>query len=61
MDDRKQRVEGKADELKGRVKRGVGAATGDRKSEAKGAAQELKGKAKKAVGKARSGVEKHSR
>ncbi len=61
MADRKQRAEGKAEELKGRVKRGAGAATGDRSTEAKGAGEELKGKAKNAVGKARSAVKKSSR
>ena len=61
MADRKQRAEGKAKELKGRVKRGAGAATGDRSTEAKGAGDELKGKAKNAVGKARSAVKKSTR
>ncbi len=61
MSDREQRVEGKGEELKGRVKRGVGAASGDRKTEAKGTVQELKGKAKNAVGKARSEAKKHTR
>ncbi len=61
MTDREQRIEGKADELKGRIKRGMGAATGRRDTEAKGAAQELKGKAKNAVGQAHSAVKKHSR
>ena len=61
MADRKQRAEGKADELKGRAKRAAGAATGNRKTEAKGAGDELKGKAKNAVGKARSAVKKSTR
>ena len=39
MADRTQRAEGKAEELKGRVKRGAGAATGDRSTEAKGAGE----------------------
>jgi uncharacterized protein YjbJ (UPF0337 family) len=61
MGDRTQRAEGKTEELKGRVKRGAGAATGDRSTEAKGAGEELKGKAKNAVGKARSAVKKSTR
>jgi uncharacterized protein YjbJ (UPF0337 family) len=61
MGDRKQRVKGKAEELKGRGKRETGAATGRRGTEARGAAEELKGKAKNAVGKARSGLKKATR
>ena len=61
MADRKQRAEGKAEEMKGRAKRAAGAATGDRSTEAKGAGDEIKGKAKNAVGKARSAVKKSSR
>lgn len=61
MADRTQRVEGKAEEAKGRVKRAAGAATGDRSTEAKGAGEELKGKAKNTVGKARSAVKKSTR
>jgi uncharacterized protein YjbJ (UPF0337 family) len=61
MADRKQRAEGKADEVKGRAKRAAGAATGDRSTEAKGAGDEIKGKAKNAVGKARSAVKKSTR
>jgi uncharacterized protein YjbJ (UPF0337 family) len=61
MADRKQRAEGKAEEVKGRAKRAAGAATGDRSTEAKGAGEELKGKAKNAAGKARSAVKKSTR
>jgi len=61
MGDRTQRVKGKAEETKGRMKRAGGAATGDRSTEAKGAGEELKGKAKNAVGKARSAVKKSTR
>jgi uncharacterized protein YjbJ (UPF0337 family) len=61
MADRKQRAEGKAEEVKGRVKRAAGAATGDRSTEAKGTGEEVKGKAKNAVGKARSAVKKSTR
>jgi uncharacterized protein YjbJ (UPF0337 family) len=61
MADRTQRAEGKAEEVKGRVKRAAGAATGNRSTEAKGAGEEVKGKAKNAVGKARSAVKKSTR
>ncbi len=61
MADRAQRAEGKAEEVKGRVKRAAGAATGDRSTEAKGAGEEVKGKAKNTVGKARSAVKKSTR
>ena len=61
MADRKQRVEGKAEEVKGRTKRAAGAATGNRSTEARGAGEEIKGKAKHAVGKARSAVKKSTR
>jgi uncharacterized protein YjbJ (UPF0337 family) len=61
MGDRTQRAEGKAEELKGRVKRAAGAATGDRSTEAKGAGEQAKGKAKNAVGRARSALKKSTR
>ena len=61
MGDRAQRAEGKAEEVKGRVKRAAGAATGDRSTEARGAGEELKGKARNTVGKARSAVKKATR
>jgi uncharacterized protein YjbJ (UPF0337 family) len=61
MADRAQRAEGKTEEVKGRVKRAAGAATGDRSTEAKGAGEELKGKTRNAVGRARSAVKKKTR
>ena len=61
MADRAQRAEGKAEEVKGRVKRAAGAATGDRSTEAKGAGEQAKGKAKNAVARARSAVKKSTR
>ena len=61
MADRAQRAEGKAEEVKGRLKRAAGAATGDRSTEAKGAGEEAKGKAKNAIGRARSAVKKSTR
>ena len=61
MGDRTQRAEGKTEEVKGRLKRAAGAATGDRSTEAEGAGEQLKGKAKNAVGKARSEIKKATR
>ena len=61
MADRAQRAEGKAEEVKGRLKRAAGAATGDRSTEARGAGEELKGKVRNTVGKARSAVKKATR
>jgi uncharacterized protein YjbJ (UPF0337 family) len=61
MADRAQRAEGKVEEVKGRVKREAGQATGRKGTEARGAAEELKGKAKKTIGKARGDLKKASR
>src|SRR6202042_1911669 len=61
MADRSQRAEGKVEEVKGRVKRETGEATGRKGTEARGAAEELKGKAKQKIGKARSEIKKASR
>ena len=44
------KVEGKADELTGTVKQGVGEATGDTGMQAEGLADEAKGKGKGALG-----------
>jgi uncharacterized protein YjbJ (UPF0337 family) len=44
------RVEGKVDEVKGRVRNAVGGATGDTSEQLKGKAEELKGKAKQSIG-----------
>jgi uncharacterized protein YjbJ (UPF0337 family) len=61
MGDRKQRLEGKAEELKGRFKREGGIASEKPGTELRGAAQQLKGKLKNSIGKARSDVKKHTR
>jgi uncharacterized protein YjbJ (UPF0337 family) len=61
MADRAQRAKGKAEEVKGRVKRGAGAATGRPDTERRGAGEEAKGKVRKAVGKARSAAKKATR
>jgi uncharacterized protein YjbJ (UPF0337 family) len=61
MGDRTQRIKGKGEEAKGRVKREAGIASGRPGTEARGAGEELKGKAKNATGKARSAVKKATR
>lgn len=61
MGDRTQRLEGKAKEVKGRVKRDVGASAGRPETESRGAGEEIAGKAKNALGKARSAVKKATR
>ncbi len=49
----KDRVEGKIEDVKGRIKRQVGEWTGDEKTQAEGAAQQVKGKIQNAWGKAK--------
>ena len=46
----KDRVEGAATNIKGKVKEGVGKMTGDSKTEAEGRADQIKGKTQNAVG-----------
>jgi uncharacterized protein YjbJ (UPF0337 family) len=46
----KDRVEGSASNIKGKIKEGVGKMTGDSKTEAEGKAEQVKGKAQNAVG-----------
>jgi uncharacterized protein YjbJ (UPF0337 family) len=52
MNETEKRVEGKADEIQGKIKGAVGEATGDRKLELEGKATELKGDVKQGVAKA---------
>lgn len=47
----KDRVEGKVEDIKGRVKRQVGEWTGDEQTQAEGAAEQAKGKIQNAWGK----------
>lgn len=47
----KDRIEGKMDDVKGRVKRQVGEWTGDKDLQAEGTADQAKGKAQNAFGK----------
>jgi len=61
MGDRTQRVKGKAEETKGRMKRKTGDATGRPGTAARGAAEEVKGKTKNAAGKASSAFKKSTR
>ena len=61
MGDRTQRLKGKANEVKGKTKAGVGYETGKPTTEAKGAATAAKGKVQQAVGKARSEAKKRTR
>jgi uncharacterized protein YjbJ (UPF0337 family) len=54
-------VESKAKEMKGRLERDAGAASGRPTTEARGAGEEAKGKVENAAGKARSAVKKATR
>jgi len=47
----KDRVKGKAEDIKGRIKRQVGEWTGDEKTQAEGTAEQVKGKIQNAWGK----------
>jgi uncharacterized protein YjbJ (UPF0337 family) len=47
----KDRIEGKIDDVKGRVKRQVGEWTGDENAQAEGSADQAKGKGQNAYGK----------
>jgi uncharacterized protein YjbJ (UPF0337 family) len=47
-------IKGKIDNLKGRVKQAVGAATGNKKMEAEGAAERIKGAGEEKIGQAKS-------
>jgi len=52
----KDRVEGKMDDIKGRVKRQVGEWTGDKDAQAEGTMDQAKGKVQNAFGKAKDAV-----
>lgn len=47
----KDRIKGKVEDVKGRIKRQVGEWTGDEKTQAEGAAEQVKGKIQNAWGK----------
>lgn len=61
MADRTQRVTGKANEVAGKAKAGVGYSTKRPTTAAKGAGEVVKGKAQQAAGKAGSEVKKKTR
>jgi len=52
----KDRIQGKAEDVAGRVKRQVGEWTGDHEAQAEGALEQAKGKARNAVGKVKDAV-----
>lgn len=54
----KNRLEGVADEVKGRVRNAVGGATGNTSEQLKGKAQELKGKGQRKIGEAQDDADK---
>jgi uncharacterized protein YjbJ (UPF0337 family) len=56
----KDRVEGKAKDVAGRVQRQAGEWTGDEESQVKGAAKQAEGKIQNAVGKVKDNVKKHN-
>ena len=56
----KDRVEGKAKDIAGRVERQVGEWTGDKEAQVKGAAKQVEGKVQNAWGKAKDAVKKPS-
>lgn len=56
----KDRVEGKAKDIAGRVERQVGEWTGDNEAQVKGAAKQVEGKVQNAWGQAKDAVKKSS-
>lgn len=56
---RENRVEGQAEELKGKVRGEIGDATDDRSEQLKGKGEELKGKAKKEFGEAQEDIDRN--
>lgn len=54
----RDRIEGKAKEIKGTVKKEVAKQTGDNKAMLKGKADEMKGKAQQKIGKAKDEIRK---
>ena len=55
----KDRVEGKAKDVAGRVQRQAGEWTGDEESQVKGAAKQAEGKIQNTVGKVKDNLKKH--
>lgn len=56
----KDRVEGAARQVKGRIKEAVGKAVGDAKLEGEGKAEKAAGRVQNAVGSARDAIREHS-
>lgn len=56
----KDRVEGKAKDIAGRVQRQAGEWTGDEESQVKGAAKQVEGKVQNTVGKVKDSLKKHN-
>lgn len=52
----KDRIQGKAEDIAGGIKRKVGEVTGDHKTEAEGALEQAKGKTQNVVGKVKDAV-----
>ena len=52
----KDRIQGKAEDIAGKVKRKVGEVTGNRELEAEGALEQAKGKTRNAVGQVKDAV-----
>jgi len=46
----KDRIKGSAEQVKGKIKEGIGKVTGDSKTEAEGKADQVKGKVQNTVG-----------
>jgi uncharacterized protein YjbJ (UPF0337 family) len=55
----KNRIEGRAKEIKGKVKEGIAEVIGDEKLEAEGKRDEAKGKAQRLYGQAKDAVKKY--
>ena len=55
----KDEMKGKLDNLKGRVKEAIGAASGDKRTEAEGFAERVKGAVQKKFGEAKEAISRH--
>ena len=55
----KDEMKGKFENLKGRVKEALGAASGDKRTQAEGFGERVKGAAQKKYGEAKEAIERH--
>ncbi len=55
----KDQMKGKLENLKGRVKEALGAASGDKRTEAEGLGERVKGAVQKKVGDAKEAISRH--